>query len=151
MPRTACRLFYWMLLPFLLLGPLGEGSLFQSSTAVAAEAAAPGGRLFEMRTYTTAPGKLENLHTRFREHTNALFVKHGMVLLAYWVPEEKSNTLIYVLAYPDRKSRDASWKAFMADPEWQRVWAASKEAAGGPIVIKVDSTFMRPTDYSPIH
>jgi hypothetical protein len=151
MPRIACRLFYRTLLLFLLLSPLGESCLFQSPTAAAAEAAPVAGRLFEMRIYTTVSGKLENLHARFRNHTNALFVKHGMALLAYWTPENKPNTLIYVLAYPDLKSREASWEAFMADPEWQRVWAASKEAAGGPIVSKVDSTFMRPTDYSPIH
>ena len=110
----------------------------------------PGGRVFEMRTYTTTPGKLENLHTRFRDHTSALFVKHGMSLIAYWTPSEKPNTLVYVLAYPDRKSREASWKAFMDDPEWKEAWAESKEKAGGPIVTKVESVFMSATDYSPI-
>lgn len=109
------------------------------------------GRVFEMRVYTTADGKLDNLHERFRDHTNRLFVKHGMSLIAYWTPQDKPNTLIYVLAYPNREARDRSWKAFMDDAEWKQVWAASKEKAGGPIVTKVESTFMTPTDYSPIH
>lgn len=109
------------------------------------------GRLFEMRVYTTAEGKLPNLHERFCDHTNRLFVKHGMSLIAYWTPEDKPNTLIYVLAYPNRAARDASWKAFMGDSDWKQVWAASKQKAGGPIVTKVESTFMNATDYSPIH
>lgn len=148
MPRVTHRPFPSIVLFFLMLSAAWTLAFAEWAAATEPPAA---GRLFEMRTYTTAPGKLENLHARFRDHTNALFVKHGMALLAYWVPEEKPNTLIYVLAYPDRSAREASWKAFMADPEWQRVWDASKKEAGGPIVTKIDSTFMRPTDYSPIH
>ena len=109
-----------------------------------------GARVFEQRVYTTADGKLPDLHARFRNHTNYLFVKHGMHLIGYWTPTEKPNTLIYILAYPSMEAREASWKAFMDDPEWQRVWAESKEKAGGPIVTQVESTFMTPTDYSPM-
>ncbi len=110
---------------------------------------AEGPHYFEQRIYTTADGKLPNLHARFRNHTNYLFVKHGMQLIGYWTPTDKPNTLIYILAYPSKEARAASWKAFMADPEWQKVWAESKEKAGGPIVTKVEEIFMNPTDYSP--
>ncbi|MCP4194166.1 MAG: NIPSNAP family protein [Pirellulaceae bacterium] len=115
-----------------------------------ATAAAKSPQVFEQRIYTTADGKLPNLHSRFRDHTNYLFVKHGMHLIGYWTPKDKPNTLIYILAYPNQEAREASWKAFMSDPEWQRVWAESKENAGGSIVTKVESIFMTPTDYSPI-
>src|SRR5690242_9693291 len=73
-------------------------------------------RFFEMRTYTAAAGKFEALHSRFRDHTNKLFRKHGMTLVGYWVPADKEkgaeNTLVYILAYPSREAREASWKAF---------------------------------------
>ncbi len=46
------------------------------------------GRIFEMRTYTTNPGKLDDLHKRFSTHTNHIFVKHGMTLIGYWTPTE---------------------------------------------------------------
>jgi len=36
-------------------------------------------RLFEMRTYTAAPGKLEALHARFQQHACRLLERHGMV------------------------------------------------------------------------
>lgn len=108
-------------------------------------------RVFEIRTYTTAEGKLDDLHRRFREHTMKLFERHGMVNIAYWTPEEPklaSNTLIYVLAHDSRQAAAESWAAFAKDPDWQRVKAASE--ASGPIVIKVESVFMQGTDFSPM-
>ena len=107
-------------------------------------------QLYELRVYTTNPGLLPNLHKRFKEHTNALFVKHGMRLIGYWTPAAEDNKLIYILAFPDQEAREKSWNAFREDPEWQAVSAASKQEAGGDIVAKVESTLMSPTDYSPI-
>ena len=105
-----------------------------------------------MRTYITNEGKLEALHARFRDHTNRLFKKHGMELVGYWTPQDekqgKSNTLVYILAYPSREAREKSWKDFFADPEWQA--ASKKSEENGKLVAKVESVFMNPTDYSPI-
>lgn len=104
--------------------------------------------LYELRTYHAAPGKLEALLTRFRNHTVKLFEKHGMRNVGYWVPvENKDNLLIYLLAYPDKESRDASWKAFAEDPEWKK--AAADSEADGKLVAKADSLFLKPTDFSP--
>jgi hypothetical protein len=94
-------------------------------------------RVFEIRTYTTAEGKLGDLHRRFREHTLKLFERHGMVNVAYWTPQdpkEASNTLIYVLSHQSRQAAAQSWAAFSADPEWNQVRAASE--ANGRIVVK---------------
>ncbi len=108
-------------------------------------------RVFELRTYTTHAGKLDALHSRFRDHTNALFVKHGMSLIGYWTPAEgpeAKNTLVYILAYPSREAREASWKAFRDDPAWKSAYEASIK--DGKLVEKVESKFLDPTDYSPI-
>ena len=106
---------------------------------------------YELRTYHTPPGKLEELHARFRNHTMKLFEKHGMTNIGYWVPMDKDkgadNTLIYLLAYPSRAAREKSWKEFMADPDWQAAWKVSE--ANGKLVEKADSVFLKPTDYSP--
>jgi hypothetical protein len=129
------------------------------ATLVAAEAAppppaslAPESRCFELRTYTAAPGKLEALHARFRDHTNALFKKHGMTLVGYWVPRDKDkgadNTLVYILAYPDCAAREKAWEAFRTDPDWIRARDASE--AAGKLVEKADSVLMTATDYSPM-
>ena len=105
-------------------------------------------RCFEMRVYYAAPGKLDELHKRFRDHTTALFKKHGMTNLGYWTPVENTDSkLVYVLAYSSREAREASWKAFMADPDWKAAHKASE--VNGKLVAKVESTFMQATDYSP--
>lgn len=103
--------------------------------------------LYELRTYHAAPGKLDALLTRFRDHTMKLFDKHGMRNVGYWVPvDNKDNLLIYLLAYPDKVSRDISWKAFGENPEWKKVAADAEE--GGKLVDKVDSFFLQTTDFS---
>ena len=110
---------------------------------------AASGRVFEMRTYTAPPGKLDALNARFRDHTIRLFEKHGMKNIGYWVPQDEprhTNTLIYVIAHENREQAAKNWVAFRADPEWQK---ASKESElNGKIVEKVESVFMDSTDYS---
>jgi len=128
---------------------LSLGILFSIASATAADKK-KADRFFEMRTYITHPGKLDDLNKRFREHTNRIFQKHGMDLIAYWTPTEegKEDTLVYVLAYKSKAARDKAWAAFKKDPEWQKAFKASRSA--GPIVKKVVSRFLTPTDYSPI-
>ena len=108
-------------------------------------------RFFELRTYHAAPGKMKALHARFRDHTNKLFVKHGMTIIGFWNPADPAQadkTLVYILAYPSKEAREKSWKAFRADPDWLRAKDASEK--DGKLVDKVDSVFLNPTDYSPI-
>jgi hypothetical protein len=107
--------------------------------------------VYELRTYTTNEGKLENLNARFRDHTVRLFKKHGMESVGYWVPTDEptsKNTLIYVIKHESRDAAKASWKAFLADPEWQKV--AKESQVDGQILAKApESVYMEATDYSP--
>ena len=108
-------------------------------------------RVFELRTYTCAEGKLEDLKKRFRDHTIEIFARHGMESIGYWVPqdgERSKNTLIYILAHPSREAATKNWAEFQADPEWKKVAAESE--ANGKIVQKVESVFMEPTEFSQI-
>ena len=119
------------------------------ATLRTAPAAEKDTRLFEMRTYFAATGQLDALHQRFREHTTALFAKHGMTNHGYWMPlENPENKLVYVLSYPSREAREASWKAFLADPDWKKAQAASE--VNGKLVAKVEQLFMTATDFSPV-
>ena len=121
---------------------LGFAGLHASSSV------AKDSRCFELRTYTAPPGKLDALHARFRDHTSALFVKHGMTIIGYWEPTDVPDTIIYMLAYKDRQSREAAWKAFQADPEWIKARAATE--VNGPLTAKQESVFLAATDYSPM-
>jgi len=102
-------------------------------------------RCFELRTYTVREGSsIDLLHSRFRDHTSALFIKHGMTIIGYWQPLAKPNTLVYMLAYKDAAARDAAWAAFNTDPEWVKVRTEMQ------INVQVDAQFMSATDYSPM-
>ena len=108
------------------------------------------GDVYELRTYVTNEGKLDNLNARFRDHTVRLFEKHGMENVGYWVPTEapaSANTLIYVLKHANRDAAKASWKAFIADPEWKKVAKAS-QVDGKILAQRPASVFMNATDYS---
>jgi hypothetical protein len=121
---------------------------FATLLTVNSQASAADGRIFEMRTYYAAPGKLEDLHARFRDHTTKLFEKHGMTNIGYWVPlENPDNKLIYILAYPSQEAREKSWKEFLADPDW--IMAKAKSEENGKLVAKSESVFLAATNYSP--
>src|SRR5688572_10410919 len=117
-------------------------------TATCAFAADKDTRVFEMRTYYAAPGKLDALNARFRDHTVKLFEKHGITNLGYWMPiENPDNKLVYVLAYPSREARETAWKSFGADENWKKAKAASE--VNGKLVAKVEVVYLNATDYSP--
>lgn len=110
-------------------------------------------RVFELRTYTAPDGKLENLKSRFRDHTMRIFQRHGMKNIGYWVPADapkSQNTLIYILQHESRAAATKSWDDFRADPEWKKVAAESQK--DGRIVAEngVVSVFMNAVDFSPI-
>jgi len=107
-------------------------------------------KVYELRVYQAATGKLAELLARFREHTTKLFDKHGMKNVAYWTAidePKKSNTLIYILEHPSREAATANWKSFQDDPEWKSV--RDKSEANGKLVENVESTFLTLTDFSP--
>ena len=139
-PRTAL-LNRAMILRTLLLSTM-------LATALPSIAAEKDTRSFEMRTYYAAPGKLDDLLARFRDHTVKLFEKHGITNIGYWVPiENKDNKLVYVIAFPSREAQAKSWKEFGADPDWQAARKASEEK--GKLVTKAESVFLNATDFSP--
>jgi hypothetical protein len=108
-------------------------------------------RVFEIRTYTTSQ-PMERLKALFRDHSLALFKKHGIEVIGFWVPQDpprSENTFIYMLVFPNRETAKAKWDAFHSDPEWLKV-RAEFEAKNGKIVDKVESQFVSPVDFSPL-
>jgi hypothetical protein len=130
----------------------GMGGAMMLSTASGLEAQSGGVKsdvVYELRVYHANEGKLDALVARFRDHTDAIFKRHGMISIAYWLPTDeplKGRTLIYILKHPSREAATANWKAFHDDPEWVKVSTASE--VNGKLAAKVDSTFMTLTDFS---
>jgi hypothetical protein len=113
-------------------------------------------RVFELRIYTTTPGNLPALDSRFRDHTIELFKTHGITNLWYFHHAKGTpgadSTLVYFLAHASAKARDKSFDDFRKDPKWVTALKASETKAGGPLTAKdgVKSLMLTPTDYSPI-
>jgi hypothetical protein len=115
------------------------------------DAEAQARKVFELRTYTSPEGRLDDLLARFRDDTMRIFEKHGMHNVGYWVPVDapaSANTLVYILAHDSRDAATKSWAAFRADPEWKAV--TDRTQANGPIVSNVQSVFLEATDFSPM-
>ncbi len=111
--------------------------------------AEPDTRVFEMRTYHAAPGRLDDLHARMRNHALRLLDKHGITSIGYWTPiENAENKLIFVLAFPSLQAREEAWASFVADPQWKEVRSTTE--ADGPLVDKIESVLLGATDYSPV-
>ncbi len=124
------------------------GSVLRGTQVVRGESAT---RVFELRTYTTPEGKLDDLQARFRDHTIDLFERHRMTNIGYWTPQDtpsSSNTFIYIIAHNSREAAQTNWQNFGNDPEWQRVSRESQ--LDGRILNNVESVFLDPTDFSPI-
>src|SRR5262245_14372064 len=109
----------------------------------------PSRPVYELRMYHVNEGKMDALIARFGDHTDAIFKRHNMKSIGYWVPEDapySQNLFIYILEHPSREEARKNWAAFQADPEWKKVKADSE--TGGPLADHIDSYFMDPTSFS---
>src|SRR5215471_12135882 len=108
-------------------------------------------RVYELRVYHTLPGRLSQLESNFRDHNVAYLKKHGIESVGYWTPQDSpasENTLLFIVAHDSREAAEQHWNEFRSDPEWKKLAQAS--LASGEIVEKIDSTFLTPTDFSPM-
>ena len=106
--------------------------------------------IYEYRVYEAAPGKLEALNSRFRNHTLGIFERHGIKNIGYWTASvgDYNDRLIYIVAFEDEGQRAEAWNSFRADPEWNKV--RSESEADGPLVSRITNSILNPTDYSPL-
>jgi hypothetical protein len=107
-------------------------------------------RVFELRVYHAVPGKVQALEARFRDTASKLLAKHNLQAVGYWVPEDGpafENTFVYILAHPSREEAKQNWDAMRADPGLLEML---KSEQTDKLVEKIDSAYMRPTDFSPM-
>lgn len=84
---------------------------------------------FELRVYTAKPGKRDALAARFATRTAAIYARHGITNVGYWIPQQSDpalgvsaqDTFIYMRGYPSREERDKRLKAAHDDPEFGEV------------------------------
>ena len=134
----------------IVLISFAAGSLVTARLAHVSRVEADNDRVFELRIYHALPGKVPALDSRFRDTTSKLLAKHDLNVVGYWVPEDPAawdNMFIFMLAHASRAEAKKNWEAFAADPGFQEVL---KFEQADKTVEKIDTTYMRPTDFSPM-
>lgn len=101
--------------------------------------------VYEMRMYYAAPGKMDALIARFADHTEALFARHGIKTIGYWVPQENTkNLLLYIVEHDSLEAAEKNWTAFRADKDWQRIKTETDTPV--PLVSSMDCYYMDKLD-----
>jgi len=104
--------------------------------------------IVEMRVYHCLPGRLPALNERFSKSTLGFFQKYGITPIGFWTTliGPSNHALTYLLQWESLEERERKWNAFQADPEWIAARAASE--AEKPIVERIESSILTPTEYS---
>ena len=126
------------------------GSLITARLAHIDQMRADTNHLFELRVCHTLPGKVPALESQFRDTTSKLLAKHDLNVVGYWVPEgtpDWDNTFIFLVAHSGPEEAKKNWDARRADLEFQEL---IKSEQANRLVEKIDRTYMRPTDFSPM-
>jgi hypothetical protein len=139
----------WIVCGIVLIS-LAAGAVIAAGFASVRQVRADSSRVFELRIYHTVPGKLPALEARFRDTTSKLLAKHDLKVIGYWASDDApagDDTFIFMLEHASREEAKKNWAAFVADPAFQEMIKAEQAEK---LVEKIDTTFMRPTDFSPM-
>jgi NIPSNAP len=107
---------------------------------------------FELRVYTAQPGKRDALAARFADRTAAIYARHGITNVGYWIPQQSDpelgisagNTLIYMRGYPSKSERDKRLKAAHDDPEFVEVVTRQEQNPATRLIVKAHNIDMVP-------
>ena len=139
----------WAICGIVLIS-FAAGAVITAGLMHVSQVQADSNHVFELRVYRAVPGKLPALEARFRDTTSKLLAKHDLKVVGYWMPEDApgwDNTFVFMLDHPSREEANKNWAAFIADPAFQEV---IKSEQANRLLEKEESTYMRPTDFSPL-
>ena len=109
-------------------------------------------RVFELRTYESNNGStLARKIKIFNDGEIAIFKRLGMgpVFFGETIAGSRMPNLTYMLSFDDLASREKLWRAFGADPEWQKL----RSQPGNndlEIVSNISNSILRPLPFSQI-
>jgi hypothetical protein len=109
-------------------------------------------RLFELRTYQSNNFKAGLRKARMFDNGEIdIFRRLGMrpVFFGQTIVGRDMPNLTYMLAFDDLAHRERAWRAFGADPEWQKL-RATPGLSDAEIVSNISSAILRPLPFSPI-
>ena len=108
-------------------------------------------QVYELRVYTTLPGKRPALADRFRDHTSKMFERAGMTNVGYWnaaTGDNAEETFVYLLAYPSRAARDEMWQELGTYEDFQEIIIAVQRDDERKLIENIEARILEPTSYS---
>jgi hypothetical protein len=107
---------------------------------------------YELRVYTAQPGKRDALAARFASRTAAIYARHGITNVGYWIPQQSDpelgisaeNTFIYMRGYPSKAERDKRLKAAHDDPEFAEVVTTQERNPDTKLIVKAHNIDLTP-------
>jgi hypothetical protein len=81
-------------------------------------------------------------------HTLSFFETYGIKQIGFWttVIGQDNHALTYMLQWSSMAEREERWTAFQTDPKWVAVRSESEREQ--PIVVRIENSFMAPTEFS---
>jgi len=107
-------------------------------------------RIFELRTYEGySDDAVRRKIKMFNESEFPIFYRTKLtpVFFGEVIAGKNLPHLTYMITFKDMAERDANWRAFGADPDWQRIVKAPEYAN---TVSKIYKTFLEPLPFSQI-
>jgi hypothetical protein len=104
--------------------------------------------IYELRVYRVVQGRMADLLTRFEHQTLPIMVRHGILQVGFWttIVGRSEQHLTYLLAWESLAQRQEQWDAFESDAEWLAIRKSTEE--DGPLIIDIESSLLRPTNFS---
>jgi NIPSNAP len=105
--------------------------------------------IHQLRIYEIFDANKAAFHARFRDHAGRIMRKYDFRILAMWETRHPGRSeFVYLLEWPDERTKTAAWTTFMADEEWAEIKRATA-AKHGTLVGAIEDRLLTPTDYSP--
>ena len=103
----------------------------------------------DLRVYTPEAGRQADLLKLMETAGIKFLAAHKIELVGAWVPNDpEDQRVVTLIRHADRKSCDANWAAFAADPAWQSAYEASAVDGKKPTK-SLTRIFLTSNDYSP--
>lgn len=108
---------------------------------------------YELRIITTQPGKRDALAARFASGTAAIYAKHGITNVGFWIPQQSDpelgitaeNTFIFMRGYPSKQERDKRLTAAHDDQEFKDVVTQQEQNPQTKLIVKAHNIDMEPS------
>lgn len=103
----------------------------------------------QLRIYEIFERNKAAFHARFEQHALRIMRRYGFDIAATWESSlPQGPRFVYVLNWADVQTKEAAWRAFLADEEWKEIKRVTA-VQHGDLVGEIADHLLAPTRYSP--